>query len=157
MSLSGVYNLHVLSGGLLEYLFLRPAFGSNHDDWMAASPYHQLMRQKEITMETNCKPYSSCTCCHGDDISKCSCPVDILNQDKTPFLILNAERDPLLQQDAEEFVKLLRIKEYASWHHVVKNTNHLSLVLSFGRMLNEGQSVEEHCLNFIKEIGSRIN
>ncbi|XP_031553930.1 uncharacterized protein LOC116290946 [Actinia tenebrosa] len=157
MSLSGVYNLHILSGGLLEYLFLRPAFGHNHDNWTAASPYHQLMRHKEITKETNCKPYSSCGCYHGDDISECFCTVNTINQEKTPFLILNAEKDPLLQQDAEEFVKLLKIKEYSCQHHVVKKTNHLSLVLSFGRIQEEWQAVEEHCLKFIKDIGSRIN
>ena len=108
-------------------------------------------------METNSKPYSSYPCCHGDDTAGCSCTVDAVNQDKIPFLILNAEKDPLLQQDAEEFVKLLRMKEYPCCHHMVKKTNHLSLVLFFGRMCNEGQSVEEHCLRFIKDIETKIN
>jgi acetyl esterase/lipase len=156
MSLSGVYNLHILSGGLLEYLFLRPAFGRNHGDWTTASPYHQLMQQKNSNKIASCEVAPNCIHCHDNDLLQCSCTFNV-NQGKTPFLIMNAEKDPLLQQDAKTFVTMLKEKEYPCKHYVIRDTNHLSIVLSFGRIRGKGESVGEHCLAFIKEIESKIN
>ena len=141
ITISGVYNLHRLAGGILEGLVLRPAFGSRPETWSKASPRFCLSQYEKNTQT-------------GDGMGK------------IPFLVLNAERDFQLLEDADEFVKGLKRLNFDCSHYVIRGKNHFSVVSSFGDSrpqffydCNVSGGVvccmDDMCLKFIRKLSQR--
>ena len=112
-----MYNLSLLSGWLLELLLLRPVFGSDPQVRITASPYHCLAQERNLDI------------CH-----------------RMPFLILNAENDFYLQEDAKQFLQELQCCRHPCEHHIIKGTNHFSIVLGFDCPIENPITGEWHCL-----------